>query len=231
MRRVVITMKTDVVSELVPSHFFEIVDYIEVKAILRIDVEQGVKIAACDVKTKSGFTLDDVPLPAEWKIIDVLKETDKVFTCVIKTEYKQDSTKIRQLFDIGEYANLRQLFGSDIIFELPFNVSEGRVVMTFVADNETIKKLLKKIRLVGTVENISFQHATFSDYNVLSCLTERQKEVITTAKESGYYEVPRRISTEELSQKLGISTATVLEHLRKAEHRIMSHILAGHDKG
>ena len=224
-------MKTDVVSELVPSHFFEIVEYIEAKAILRIDVEQGIKIAACDVKTKDEFTLEDVPLPVEWKIIDVLKENNKVFTCVIKTEYKQNSTRIRQLFDMGDYTNLRKLFGSDIIFELPFNVSEGKVVMTFVADNETIKKLLKKISLVGTIENISFQPAIFSDYNILSCLTERQKEVITTAKESGYYEVPRRISTEELSQKLGISTATVLEHLRKAEHRIMSHILAGHDKG
>ena len=82
---------------------------------------------------------------------------------------------------------------------------------------------------MGTIENISFQPATFSDYNILSCLTERQKEVITAAKESGYYEVPRKTSTEELSQKLGISTATVLEHLRKAEHRLMSHILAGHE--
>lgn len=228
MRKVVITVHTDILSTLVPPNFFAVVEYIETKAILRINITQGVKIAVCDFKIKERFTFDDVNLPEEWKILDILKETDHIYTCLLKTHYTSDSAKAINFFEEKEYANLRKFFESDIIFDLPFILSEGKVVMTFTAENEAIKGLLKKINLIGTIENISFQPATFSEQNLLSCLTERQKEVITAAKKSGYYDVPRKITTEELSKNLGISTATTLEHLRKAEQRIISNILAGY---
>ena len=228
MRKVVITMRTDLLTGLVPPHFFDVVERIEAKAILRIDIEQGVKIAVCDITVRDGSTLKDVVLPDEWKILDILTESDNTYTCLLKTEYTKDNVKAHQFFDEQEYSNLRKFFESDIIFDLPFVVSKEKIVVTFAASHETMRVLLKKINLVGDIENISLQPASFSDSSVLSCLTERQKEVITTAKESGYYDVPRKTTTEELSKRLGISTATTLEHLRKAENRIISSVLAGY---
>jgi predicted DNA binding protein len=220
-------MDADLISNLVPPTFFETLEYIEGKALLRIDIEKGVKIAVCDIKPKNGFTLNDIPFPDEWKILDIMKEHDNIYTCLLKTEYT-GGLRFQQLYGKTAYKSIRNLLGLDIIFDLPFLLTEEKVVISFVVNNEIIRVFLKMISLLGGIKNVSFQPASFSDSNILSCLTERQKEIITVAQKSGYYDVPRKVSTEELSEKLGISTATILEHLRKAEHRIISTILAGY---
>lgn len=227
MRKVIITMETDLIHRLVSPTFFDVVDSIEAKAILRIDLEKGVKIAVCDIKLKNGFTLDDAVFPDEWKILDVLKEADNVYTCLLKTEYTA-GIKFQELYSEEYFAKILKVLGLDVIFDLPFIISEEKVVMAFAVKNEIVKQFLDTMGELGEVKTVSFQPASFSEYNILACLTERQKEVVATAQKSGYYDVPRKISTEELSKRLGISTATTLEHLRKAEHRILSSILAGY---
>lgn len=63
-----------------------------------------------------------------------------------------------------------------------------------------------------------------------SALTERQREVVTEALTRGYYDWPRKITNEELATELGISRATLHEHLRKAEHTLLSSALADSHK-
>ena len=227
MRKVIITLHMELLSRILPPHFFDVIEYIEGKAVLKFDLERGIKIAVLDFKIKDGFTLKDLEVPDEWKILDVLREANNVYTCLFKAEYTKPF-KIREFLDDNDFIRVLQLFKSDIIIDLPFILSEDKVVLTFVADAEDARRLLKDISLIGDIESVSFQPATFTEYNILSCLTERQKEIITVAKKSGYYDVPRKVSTEELSRELGVSTATILEHLRKAENRIISNILAGY---
>ena len=68
----------------------------------------------------------------------------------------------------------------------------------------------------------------YNEQTILSCLTDKQREIIIAAKNNGYYKYPRKINSEELSKKIGLSKPTVVQHLRKAEVRIMSNILVGH---
>ncbi|SFR37595.1 helix-turn-helix domain-containing protein [Halogeometricum limi] len=47
-------------------------------------------------------------------------------------------------------------------------------------------------------------------------LTPRQRETLLLAVEEGYYDIPRRITTVELADELGISDQAVTERLRRA---------------
>jgi predicted DNA binding protein len=64
-----------------------------------------------------------------------------------------------------------------------------------------------------------------------SPLTDRQREVATEALARGYYDWPRKITNERLAEELGISRATLHEHLRKAECTLLSSALTDdHDE-
>jgi predicted DNA binding protein len=54
--------------------------------------------------------------------------------------------------------------------------------------------------------------------------SNRQKEVLLTAYEAGYYEWPRVVSGQELADELGISQPTLSEHLRSTERKLLTSI-------
>ena len=58
-----------------------------------------------------------------------------------------------------------------------------------------------------------------------SRLTDRQREVIEHALDRGYFEWPRRTNCDGLAAELGVSRATLLEHLRKAESKLLTEAL------
>lgn len=58
-------------------------------------------------------------------------------------------------------------------------------------------------------------------------LTSKQRHALLAAYVLGYYDVPRRISSEELGKHLGIDKSTLVEHLRKAERTLVANSVAG----
>ena len=52
-------------------------------------------------------------------------------------------------------------------------------------------------------------------------LSERQREVFRLAQREGYYRWPRGVSADDLATELDLSKTTVLEHLRKAEAKLL----------
>src|SRR5215207_9278836 len=63
--------------------------------------------------------------------------------------------------------------------------------------------------------------------SLLSKLTSRQRQILLTGYALGYYDVPRRISSDDHSRHLNIDKSTVVEHLRKAERKLIGSIIAG----
>ncbi|ELY56067.1 bacterio-opsin activator HTH domain-containing protein [Natronococcus amylolyticus DSM 10524] len=56
-------------------------------------------------------------------------------------------------------------------------------------------------------------------------LTPEQREVLTTAQEMGYFEVPRETQIEELAAELDISTNSVSQRLRRATDNLVRNTL------
>ena len=53
-------------------------------------------------------------------------------------------------------------------------------------------------------------------------LTDRQRTVLETAYEKGYYDWPRGHTAEEVAESLDIASSTLHQHLRAAEHALVS---------
>ena len=53
-------------------------------------------------------------------------------------------------------------------------------------------------------------------------LTDRQFEVVEAAYSAGYYEWPRETTGEEVAAELGVSSATLSEHIHAAERNLLT---------
>ena len=99
-----------------------------------------------------------------------------------------------------------------------------------VSDRSNVKKLEELVKKFSSEKTeawfkITNRDETFKEYRLqqlLLKLTPAEKNTLTTAYELGYFEWPRLHSSVEVAQHLGISNTTFLEHLRKAEKKIIS---------
>lgn len=92
-----------------------------------------------------------------------------------------------------------------------------RVYNILFFNRDALKDIVAGLREIGEVTLDSLSELG----NTSTQLTPRQREVITAALEAGYFEWPRQIDSEELADELNISRATFLEHLRKAEEKLL----------
>jgi hypothetical protein len=108
----------------------------------------------------------------------------------------------------------------------PLGMGGGKVKFSFLGNEQQIKAFLEGIDSVGVHYKILLlSDLNFSPISPLTQLTEKQREVLLAAYKFGYYDIPRRITSEALAKKLGLGDATVVEHLRKAEQRLIRRII------
>lgn len=72
------------------------------------------------------------------------------------------------------------------------------------------------------VETVSERTPVMTVHDALPELTARQRTVIRTAIDAGYYEIPRQVTTEELAERVGLARRTTEEHLRRAEKKLVT---------
>ncbi len=115
----------------------------------------------------------------------------------------------------------------NVFFVKPFVLKGGREYWTVGAfDKRNIRDLVKKIRRDdprSKVELLSLRKQNPSRFvpDALAGLGAKQSRVLQAALDAGYYGYPRKTTLKHLAKKLGLSAATVREHLRKAEARIL----------
>lgn len=112
---------------------------------------------------------------------------------------------------------------SEVIVRMPLEYTgDGGLRGTLLGTDEAFQRTVDALPAA-----LDFEVESMGDYHreagtVFSTLTDRQREILGTAIRVGYYEVPRRASQADIASELGLSTATVSEHLRRIEANVFS---------
>lgn len=108
-----------------------------------------------------------------------------------------------------------------IIVEVPADESATAVIDDFLNEHPTAELIAKRTtkRLSPLFTQEELQQALGER------LTSRQREVLTTAYELGYYDPSGSATGEEIANKLDISPPTVSQHLQAAERKLVSILL------
>jgi hypothetical protein len=183
---------------------------------VRIDFQHGVKVGVMEVNMKEGFTIGDLTLPPPARVVSVVQESGRTYTCIVQVKAPREMLGLFREFDL------------DVIWDTPLGVSKDTLTLSVVGEDGELRRLMGLVDNLGTVKEMHVQPASFHREDMLASLTERQRDVVIAAKRYGYYDYPRRINSEELADRVGVSKATVVEHLRKAEGRLMEALLAGY---
>ena len=104
----------------------------------------------------------------------------------------------------------------------------GRMKIEVVGRETDVKKILQNASTwSNTYKILGLTSLDKKEESLLSRLSIKQRQVLLTAFALGYYDVPRKISSEELSRHLNADKSTIVEHLRKAEKKLIDGIIAG----
>ena len=174
---------------------------------------------------------------------------------ICRIRLKDKSMTVTDLLHKGLITNIETLYiemdGSIVVFiegrscvpPPPKDMKIPKMLMTRPPDFLDVDRM--KVELVGKEDEISkflqytdkLSNNTFKilgltsidtkGESLLSKLTSRQRQILLTGYALGYYDVPRRISSDDLSRHLNIDKSTVVEHLRKAERKLIGSIIAG----
>ena len=120
------------------------------------------------------------------------------------------------------------LLAHGFVHSAPVRIEDGRELweVCFAGDRDGIEAALEGVSEDGradvSVERITTRAAGESEYKRrMDTLTAAQREAFELARRRGYYQWPRGVSTRELAAELGVSKTTLLDHLRKAESKLL----------
>jgi len=201
------------------------------------------------IKSTEIDRLETLKKIKSFQMLHILRFDSSEIAAIFRLEAKDQSLNVEELLKSllnnlkVEYQLLEQGRGACIFFikgkppqsssgtssrgvmypMLPFEVRDGKVRITLVGDNEQVKEFLENRGVNYKV--LSLTDAKFSLNSPISRLTEKQQEAISLAFRLGYFDTPRKVSAEELAQKLDLSSSTLAVHLRRAERRLLAEML------
>ena len=183
---------------------------------LKFDREKGTCVDLIQCRLREGLSIDDTRWFGHMEVLSVIKSDGDDHTCLVKYYEPPGSEDASEDFDM------------DLVYTTPSLISEERFVMSAIGDDMDLARFMDGVRKhVGEVTKMSLTRAAYQRRDILTVLTDRQREVLTVANQYGYYDYPRGVSSEKLAARVGISKPVMLQHLRKAEKRIMADIFAG----
>jgi predicted DNA binding protein len=201
---------------------------------------------------KAGIELPPVKKIKSLELLYFLRQDDKELAAISRVEFRDPELKIEEFTRSGLLNDVqvieKEKTGTYILFTRggapslsavlrdlgiqggylfpPLGIEDGRVKFSFIGSEKQIKDFMEKLDAIAIrYRVVLLADASFSPISPFSQLTEKQQEVLLAAYKWGYYDIPRKITSEEIAKRLKVADSTVVEHLRKAELRIMKQIV------
>lgn len=216
MRKLTIELKPKKTAKERQDPIFSKINSYEVLEVLKMDYEERIYVDLIEFNLKEHVSIDDIKSMGNMEILSVLKSEGNKHTCLVKGHHPGTPKDAYKELDL------------DLIYTSPSFISEDKVVISCIGTQDNITKFIDLVKNVGEITKMKFKKAKYEKKDLLSVLTDKQREILIAAYSNGYYDIPKKITSERLSEKLNISKPTLLEHLRKVEKRIFSEIVEGY---
>ncbi|PGF15134.1 bacterio-opsin activator [Natrinema sp. CBA1119] len=122
---------------------------------------------------------------------------------------------------------LLPIWRAGVPLKMPFDIQNGQATWNVTTSNDRLSSLRTHLDDLGigfTIEHIRDIDTSQAD----RLLTDRQQEVLATAAEEGYYQVPRESTLGDVADTLGIANATCSDVLHRAEGHIIHWFINEH---
>jgi predicted DNA binding protein len=182
-----------------------------------------------------------------FEVLDFLREEPEEIAMICRAKLTDSSASLQDVFS-DESAEVRKLQdegnGSAIYFMKRhpnasptgllasggylsgLEVRDGRIRANLLGSAKEIKRFLTSLSKIGVkYKVVSLADARFAPKSPLQHLTEKQRRALVTAFNLGYFELPKRISSEELGKVLKMKSSTFVTHRIRAEKRLLEAIL------
>lgn len=119
----------------------------------------------------------------------------------------------------------RALTLDSLLLMPPLNYSGGQVRFNLIGTHGDLQTAIEALP-----DGVRADVQRIAEYDqrvdtIASVLSDRQFEAVMAGVETGYYNVPREATKDDIAERLGCSPSTASEHLRKAESKIISTFL------
>jgi hypothetical protein len=220
MRRLVVEFPLEELAKSEEGSFSLVlkVKSLEMLQILKMVPGEVAAIVRVEMKDQSGRIEDLFPARPDAKIETELLQQESERTSVYFIRFKAK---------VPPKASEQGPFGSMPYFSTPFEFRDGRARLAFLGSAKQMKKHLEYLErhARGRYKVVSLTDARYAPNSPIARLTEKQRRVLITAYKFGYYDLPRRIGSEDLARKLNLVKSTFVAHRRKAERRLLAEML------
>jgi hypothetical protein len=193
------------------------------------------------------YQTDDVMNTRVTAYADAREEIDDIVEAIDASSLTRDVKEIHEYFNPGvrtsaagnatqellvEYQSTHSIYDAFIsrgfVPDSEIRIHDGREYWTVIIseDRSLIQERLDEIReemcAEIDIEGMKSPDTRTCGASPTATLSERQREVFELAKREGYYSWPRQTSASDLADDLDVSKTTLLEHLRKAEAKLLN---------
>lgn len=150
------------------------------------------------------------------------------------TVLKKDAGRARVVaIYISNESIVPEIVDSNFMPIEPVHITGGYEYWTVLTRAERLTETLENLQEDYNISVMAINEVSpndgivFTDFidEIYDSLSDRQLEALLAAKRAGYYSWPREVNAQEVAEEFGVTGPTFLEHLRKAERKMIVPLL------